>query len=76
MNEFWYRLFDNPDALYVLIALVAIIAGAIVIIVIAKFLIDHRERMAMIERGIHPDYPLIDVEVDQHPIKSGPSKPV
>jgi len=59
----WSRLFEQPDTLYVLLSVVAIVAGAVVIVMIAKFLIAHRERMALIKRGIHPDYPPDDAEV-------------
>jgi hypothetical protein len=53
-NDIWSRLLSE-DILPILIPIVAIMAGAI--IVIAKKAFTHRERMAMIERGIHPDYP-------------------
>ncbi|HEY4759121.1 MAG TPA: hypothetical protein VIH42_00935 [Thermoguttaceae bacterium] len=72
----WSRLVESPDILWVLLSLAAIIIGAIIIVVIARFLIVHRERMAMIKHGIHPDYPPLDVEVDQHPTKGGPARPV
>ena len=54
------RFFENPEALGVLLPFVAVIALAVVIIV--KLLIRHRERMAMIERGMHPDSPPEDGE--------------
>ena len=60
MHDILSRLFENPDTLYVLLSALAIIAGAVVVIVIAKFLIIHRERMAMIKQGIHPDFPPLD----------------
>lgn len=63
MNDIMNRMFENPDIFYVLLSVVAIVAGAVVIVVIVKFLIAHRERMAMIERGIHPDYPPADEDV-------------
>jgi hypothetical protein len=59
----WSRLFEQPDTLYVLLSVVAIVAGAVVLVVIVKFLITHRERMAMIKHGIHPDYPPDDIDV-------------
>jgi hypothetical protein len=62
MNDILTRLSNQPDFLYVLLSALAIIAGAVVIIVIARFLIVHHERMAMIKRGIHPDYPPADEE--------------
>ena len=64
MNELpiWSHL---SEILGVMLPFLAIIALAVVII--AKFLIVHRERMAMIQRGIHPDYPAEDVEEKQNP---------
>jgi hypothetical protein len=50
----WPR-FLNGDTLSLAIPLLAILVGGI--IVISKALIRHRERMAMIDRGMHPDYP-------------------
>ena len=58
-NDIWSRLLSE-DILPILIPIVAIIAGATVVIV--KKVFTHRERMAMIERGIHPDYPPDDGE--------------
>jgi hypothetical protein len=65
-NDIVSRVVDHPDFLYVLLSAIAIIAGAIVIICIIKFGITHRERMAMIKQGIHPDYPPIDDEIKQN----------
>jgi len=45
----------SPAVLIFLIPIVAIIVGGIV--AIAKLLIRHRERLAMIERGMNPDFP-------------------
>jgi hypothetical protein len=42
------------------IPIVAIIVGGAV--AIAKLLIRHRERMVMIEMGMHPDYPPLEVD--------------
>lgn len=44
---------------------VVIVSQAIVSIV--KALIKHRERMAMIERGLHPDLPPEQLPIAQHP---------
>jgi hypothetical protein len=54
-EPYWLQLFSRPEALVFLIPIVAILVGGI--ISITKKLIRHRERMAMIERGMHPDYP-------------------
>ena len=48
----WSMLLE-PSRLALLIPIVAIICG--IGIGITKMIIDHRERMAMIERGIDPD---------------------
>ena len=45
----------EPEIIVFVVAIVAILVwGAIVVL---KMVIAHRERMAMIERGLHPDYP-------------------
>ncbi len=44
------------------IPIVAIIGGCVTAIV--KMLITHRERVKMIEHGIHPDYPPDEDEED------------
>jgi uncharacterized membrane protein (DUF106 family) len=51
----WLEFVSRPEALVFLIPIVAILVGGI--ISITKKLIHHRERMAMIERGMHPDFP-------------------
>ncbi len=63
-DPFWTRLLEKPEILGVLIPIIAVIAFATIVII--KLLIRHRERMAMIERGIHPDYPPED-EAKQNP---------
>jgi hypothetical protein len=45
----------NPAVLGLLIPIVAIIAWAA--ITITKMIVQHRERLAMIERGRNPDAP-------------------
>jgi hypothetical protein len=53
----FYDAFCNlfhTSGLPFLVAITAILVGGIM--GIAKLLIRHRERMAMIERGIHPDF--------------------
>jgi hypothetical protein len=59
-DSFWSRLFENPETIGIMVPIVAIVAFAIVVIL--KLLIRHRERMAMIERGMHPDYPPEDAD--------------
>ncbi len=56
------QLFDpsNP-ALAMIVAIVAS-ATVVTIITVTKMRIRHRERMAMIEHGMHPDY-----EVEETP---------
>jgi hypothetical protein len=61
-NEIWSRLLSD-DVLPYIIPLVVIVS--VVIIVIVKKVISHRERMAMIERSIHPDYPS-EYEEERH----------
>ncbi len=51
----WAALLFNPVFLVFLIPILAILVGGITTIV--KQLIKHRERMAMIEQGMNPDWP-------------------
>lgn len=50
----WMMLF-NPAVVWVLIPIVAILAGTIAKIIQRSQ--EHRERMAMIGAGLHPDFP-------------------
>lgn len=50
----------NPAILPFVVAIVAIVVGGAVSIV--KQIIRHRERIAMIDMGIHPDYPPLEDE--------------
>ena len=54
MEAEWLKLFFKPDTIVFLIPIVAILVGGIIAVV--TILIRHRERMTMIEHGIHPDY--------------------
>jgi len=56
MQSAWPAFLCNPETLVFMIPIAAILVGGIM--GIAKLVIRHRERMAMIERGIHPDRPL------------------
>jgi hypothetical protein len=51
----WLEFLEHPETLIFLIPIVGILVGGI--ITITKTMIRHRERMAMIERGMHPDSP-------------------
>jgi hypothetical protein len=55
----WPPFVNNEDIMGPLIvfAVVAFICLGVAITIITKALIRHRERMAMIERGMHPDHP-------------------
>jgi hypothetical protein len=59
---FWRRLLD-PDVVVFLIPIVAIIAGATIKIV--KMIHAHNERIAMIQQGMHPDYPPENDEINK-----------
>ena len=63
MEESWIRLFSRPDTLVLMIPIVAILVGGIITIV--KLLVRHRERMTMIEHGIHPDYRAEELPEDE-----------
>ena len=49
----WLSYVARPETLVFIIPIVAIVMVGIV--TVTKLLIRHRERMAMIERGMHPD---------------------
>jgi len=51
----WQEYVFREEILALLIPIVAIVVGGVIAIV--HRVISHSERMAMIERGIHPDYP-------------------
>jgi hypothetical protein len=68
MEPVWTRIFDHPEIIGVMLPVVGVIAFAIIIIL--KSLIRHRERMAMIERGIHPDCPPEDEIEKTNPLKT------
>jgi hypothetical protein len=57
----------RPEIFVFLIPLVAIIGG--VTIKIVKMIHTHNERIAMIQHGVHPDYPPEDIEVDSNSSK-------
>ena len=52
--------FLNPEVLVFCIPLLAIIIGGIIAII--SIFNRHRERMRMIDQGIHPDYPPEEIE--------------
>ena len=56
---------DIPGILALSIPIVAIVVGGAV--AISKMFIRHRERMALIAMGIHPDSPPLDEEHDDRP---------
>jgi hypothetical protein len=66
-NKFWQTLLE-PDVLGILFVTVCVITGVVsaTILGIVKMVHKHSERIAMIEHGIHPDYPPDD-EKTQNP---------
>ncbi len=48
----------DPAILGIMIPILAIVGGIAVAII--RMWITHRERMAMIEAGLHPDHPELD----------------
>ena len=65
----WTSLLSRPELLIpglaLCIPIVAIIVGGITSI--TRRLIAHRERMAMIQQGIHPDHPPEEDETAGNP---------
>ena len=58
----WYEWLSRPEVLVFLLPICAIAVGGA--IAIAAMLIRHKERMAMIEKGMHPDAPPKDDDPD------------
>jgi len=49
----WMNVISRPETLVFLVPIAAILVFGLTALV--KILIKHRERMAMIEQGMHPD---------------------
>jgi hypothetical protein len=64
-ESIWSELLNHTEIFGIMIPIVGIIATSIIVLV--KFVIHHRERMAMIERGIHPNYPPEDEKTEDAP---------
>jgi hypothetical protein len=57
-DDWLLRLLDHHNAIPVagmIVGVIAIVCATIVVISIPKILLAHRQRMAMIDRGMHPD---------------------
>ncbi len=67
------QLLDHPNCIPVagmIVGVIAIVAAATVLIFVTKFTLAHRQRMAMIARGMHPDADFADEDPlpdDAHP---------
>lgn len=68
MESICTRILD-PSIISEVVVIVAIIVVSVtgVSITITKMLITHHERIAMIQHGIHPDYPPENEEEKQNP---------
>ncbi len=55
----------DPAVLGLLIPIVAILGG--VGLALARLIMAHRERIAMIERGMHPDRPELEAGLEDEP---------
>jgi hypothetical protein len=55
MMSDWAWFLNNPACLVMMVPIVAILVGGIM--GMSKLVMRHRERMAMIERGMDPDRP-------------------
>ncbi len=55
MSSNWLQVLTKPDVVVFAIPIIAILVGGI--LGITYLVMSHRERMAMIQHGIHPDYP-------------------
>jgi hypothetical protein len=61
----WWQYLMRVETLPLMIPIVAIIVGGIIGIVV--ILLHHRERMAMIEQGLHPDHPQEEDDREDEP---------
>ena len=65
---------DVPGILALSIPIVAIVTGGVV--TIARMMIKHRERMALIEMGMHPDFPVLEGdEPAEHDVSAAVTSP-
>lgn len=64
-SDNWLHFLSRPELLVFAIPIVAIVVWGIVTIV--QRLVAHRERMAMIEQGLHPDHPPEEVDAEEGP---------
>ncbi len=55
MSSDWLQVLTQPDVVVFAIPIIAILVGGI--LGITYLVMSHRERMTMIQHGIHPDYP-------------------
>ena len=58
----WWQYLLSPVVLIFLVPVVALVGGTVTSLVKKHY--RHRERMAMIAQGIHPDYPPADYAED------------
>lgn len=52
------QLLEHPNfvpAMGMVVAIVAIVSAAVMLIVVTKLWLSHRQRMALIAQGMHPD---------------------
>lgn len=61
----WADFFSNEETVALLIPITGIVVGGIVAIVV--IMLRHRERMALIEQGLHPDHPPEEADPEQDP---------
>jgi hypothetical protein len=60
----WPAFLDRPATVVFAVPIAAILVGGI--LAITRMLIRHRERMAMIEQGMHPDHPFEPCDREGH----------
>lgn len=73
--DFLETLLDNPGAgtpILILSVCIGIPVTGAVIVSLARLVMRHRERIAMIEQGIHPDHP--DKETGAENLLNGPGE--
>ena len=69
MPSNWLKVLTEPEIMVFAIPIIAILVGGI--LGITYLVMSHRERMAMIQHGIHPDYPPEEEEEEEEPETAG-----
>lgn len=76
-QDWWLRMMDHQNFVPVAgmcVGVIAIVCATIVAIALPRILLAHRQRMAMIDRGMHPDGYIDELE-EVGPAPGAPPRP-